>query len=328
MKDIFSVVKSLFVRKTSSRVAKSRITSKPKLSRSTAASSTFTSLLQYKPSLSSRSASSYPTSAEDDTDEYNSSIVKQKEIQHKIRDEKFIPYFNNQYIVLNDNKTVSVLNTNENGDINRTFAVRDFKSVTNIVMSPDSSYGAFVDSFGRIWIWDCARCQFIRIFKGYRSAQLGWLYVNRTVDMLINGAEVPSPMIDNIGEGQTHSSDKMSSFDVNLSDLQNEHYFDFVRSSNINKNINNKSSDDHHQWSIKQKQKTNKSLLYSLPTCILRRSVLLLVLYVPSRGLLEIHHLGSHKRLYAVNIFTDATLIYHLYVQMPLYAIFCMYCFL
>ena len=35
-----------------------------------------------------------------------------------------------------------------------------------------------LDNKGRIWIWDCYSCSFVRVFRGYRRAQIGWLYIN------------------------------------------------------------------------------------------------------------------------------------------------------
>ena len=38
-----------------------------------------------------------------------------------------------------------------------------------------------VDNKGRIQIWDCYLCSFLRVLKGYRRTQIGWLYINHDV---------------------------------------------------------------------------------------------------------------------------------------------------
>ena len=49
-----------------------------------------------------------------------------------------------------------------------------------------------------------------------------------------------------------------------------------------------------------------------VPSYIYRRSALLLILYIESRGLLEFHSIDIYKRLYAVNIKKHCKMLYHL----------------
>ena len=49
--------------------------------------------------------------------------------------------------------------------------------------------------------------------------------------------------------------------------------------------------------------------LSNVPKFIHRSSTLLLVLYLPSRGLLELHYMGTRKRVHAVNIFTRSKFV-------------------
>eukprot|EP01084_Bolivina_argentea_P093613 168347_1 len=94
----------------------------------------------------------------------DSMMNEQKIAQHNIRDRRYAKY--DPFISFSEEQCNDI-------------------SIVNIVMSPDSEYGAFIDSFGRIWIWDCNKCEFVRIFKGYRRAQIGWIYVNKDIDRLM-----------------------------------------------------------------------------------------------------------------------------------------------
>ncbi len=58
--------------------------------------------------------------------------------------------------------------------------LRDGKRfIEKIVMSPNARYAAMADSLGRIWVWDSLLSTFIRILKGYRRAQIGWMFINQ-----------------------------------------------------------------------------------------------------------------------------------------------------
>ncbi|ETO10216.1 hypothetical protein RFI_27160 [Reticulomyxa filosa] len=59
--------------------------------------------------------------------------------------------------------------------------------VEEIVMSPDGCYAALIDSLGRISIFDCTRLIVVRVFKGYRHGQVGWIFVNSDiVELMMN----------------------------------------------------------------------------------------------------------------------------------------------
>ncbi|ETO06989.1 hypothetical protein RFI_30402 [Reticulomyxa filosa] len=55
------------------------------------------------------------------------------------------------------------------------------RAVDLILMAPDGRYAALTDSLGRISIFDCTNLILLRVFKGHRHAQIGWIYVNPDV---------------------------------------------------------------------------------------------------------------------------------------------------
>ena len=92
-------------------------------------------------------------------------LLKQKQTQHSIRDEKYTQY-STKFVLRNEKFCSKHPSSPSSPSCNENVSIMD------IVMSPRSEYGAFTDSFGRIWIWDCTKCQFVRLFKGYRRAQI------------------------------------------------------------------------------------------------------------------------------------------------------------
>lgn len=56
------------------------------------------------------------------------------------------------------------------------------RSVQSIISSPDKRLAATTDSFGRVMLVDITNNLVIRVWKGYRSAQCGWVEVKRDPD--------------------------------------------------------------------------------------------------------------------------------------------------
>lgn len=53
------------------------------------------------------------------------------------------------------------------------------RQATSIVSSPDKRLAAITDDFGRVLLIDVTNCLVVRIWKGYRSAQCGWIEVKK-----------------------------------------------------------------------------------------------------------------------------------------------------
>eukprot|EP01083_Nonionella_stella_P079702 218802_1 len=59
------------------------------------------------------------------------------------------------------------------------------RKIEEVVLSPLRRYAALIDSYGRISVLDCKTCCIVRMFKGCRGAQCGWLQ--------LDGSSVPTP---------------------------------------------------------------------------------------------------------------------------------------
>lgn len=63
------------------------------------------------------------------------------------------------------------------------FTIRDYRRHgDSLIISPANNIAAATDSFGRVILFDTLKGIAIRIFKGYRDAQIGWICVDDESD--------------------------------------------------------------------------------------------------------------------------------------------------
>lgn len=63
------------------------------------------------------------------------------------------------------------------------FCIRDYRRHgDSLIISPANNIAAVTDSFGRVILFDTLKGIAIRIFKGYRDAQIGWICVDDESD--------------------------------------------------------------------------------------------------------------------------------------------------
>lgn len=63
----------------------------------------------------------------------------------------------------------------------------DFRRTTeSVIIAPANNLAATTDSFGRVVLIDVLKGIAVRVFKGYREAQIGWIWVDDESDDKIN----------------------------------------------------------------------------------------------------------------------------------------------
>ncbi|KAG4101594.1 hypothetical protein H8356DRAFT_1655786 [Neocallimastix lanati (nom. inval.)] len=179
------------------------------------------------------------------------------------------------------------LSTDQERNGNNKISKINTRKILSIIPSPPSpttgksSLAALTDSYGRVILLDLESCTIIRMWKGMRDAQCGW------IESEISGDDEDLTKNQEFREKLASAQLLTESFDNIKSNLP-------INNSNENLPTSNSSA------SLNHKNKVHK------------RPVLFLAIYI-ARGILEIYHMRHGKRVAQFQVGTNQHLITSIY---------------
>ncbi|ORX48964.1 hypothetical protein BCR36DRAFT_328764 [Piromyces finnis] len=180
------------------------------------------------------------------------------------------------------------LSTDQDRNANNKISKMNSRRILSIIPSPPSpttgksTLAALTDSYGRVILLDLETCTIIRMWKGMRDAQCGW------IESEINGDDEDLTKNQEFREKLASAQLLTESFEnLNNSNVKSNTLKDALPASSSNSSLNTKS-------------KTRK------------RPVLFLAIYI-ARGILEIYHMRHGKRVAQFQVGTNQHLITSIY---------------